>query len=72
MSDDMSYDNSTTVKRLGRPKSEDSLVFVTVGLTRAQWSWLQLWFPTGSITDALRGLVERAVRFWPGGPFKFR
>jgi hypothetical protein len=64
--------NSTTVKRKGRPRSEDSLVFITVGLTKTQWAWLKLWFPTGSPTDALKALVERSIRFWPSGPFKFR
>lgn len=64
--------NFTTVKKKGRPRSEDSLVFVTVGLTKTQWAWLRLWFPTGSMTHALGALIDRAVRFWPSGPFKFR
>lgn len=69
---DIPLANSTTVKkRRGRPSSPDSLVFVTVGLSSAQWEWLKLWFPTGSLTDALRSLVDRAMRFWPLGPFVF-
>lgn len=64
--------NSTTVKRKGRPRSEDSLVFITVGLSKAQWEWLKLWFPGGNPTDSLKALLERAVRFWPSGPYKFR
>lgn len=68
----VAVENSSTVKsRRGRPVSPDSLVFVTVGLTRAQWDWLKLWFPTGSNTDALRSLFDRAMRFWPSGPFIF-
>ena len=79
----LSPDNSTTVKcidafdngfrvRRGRPRSPDSLVFVTVGLTPTQWAWLRLWFPTGSPTDQLRALFERALKFWPAGPGRFR
>ena len=56
----------------GRPKSPDSLRFVTVGLTPAQWDWLSLWFPTGSPTHQLSALFERALKFWPAGPFVFR
>lgn len=55
----------------GRPLSSDSLVFVTVGLARVQWAWLSLWFPTGSTTDALRSLLDRAMKFWPAGPYAF-
>lgn len=63
--------NSTVVKRPGRPKSSDSLVFVTVGLTPAQWEWLSSWFPTGNRSAQFSALFERAMRFWPQGPFVF-
>lgn len=66
------YDNSSTVKiKRGRPSSPDSLVFITVGLTRSQWDWLQLWMPFGSRTDAIRELLARAMKFWPLGPSVF-
>ncbi len=62
--------NITTAK-VGRPKSSDPLVFVTVGLTRSQWQWLSLWLPGASPTSALRELFSRSMKFWPGGPFCF-
>jgi hypothetical protein len=56
----------------GRPKTENPLVFKTIGLTVEQWDWLYLWFPTGNRTDRMKELFERAMKFWPGGPGKFR
>jgi hypothetical protein len=56
----------------GRKKSPDALVFKTVGLTQAQWDWLALWLPGGSITSQFRSLLDRAMKFWPSGPTRFR
>lgn len=58
-------------KNKGRPRSSNPLIFKTVGLTREQWDWLELWFPSGNPTDRLSSLLERATKFWPLGPFKF-
>lgn len=60
------------IRRPGRPRSVDPLVFVTVGLTAAQWRWLSSWFPGGSPTAQMRELFTRAMKFWPSGPHKFR
>lgn len=57
--------------RRGRPKSDNPLIFKSVGLTAEQWEWLDLWFLGGSPTDKLRSLLKRAVRFWPLGPSAF-
>lgn len=56
----------------GRPKSQNPLVFKSVGLTAEQWSWMDLWFPGGSPTAQLQAVMERALKFWPGGPHVFR
>lgn len=57
--------------RRGRPRSDNPLVFKTVGLTDAQWQWLSLW-SKASPTAALRDLFDRASKFWPAGPARFR
>jgi hypothetical protein len=57
---------------MGRPRSKDPLIFKSIGLTASQWEWLQLWFPTGNVTDQLKALHERAVKFWPSGPNRFK
>jgi len=56
---------------MARPRSKNPLIFKTVGLTEDQWKWLQLWNSTNP-TLALRELLDRAFRFWPSGPFRFR
>lgn len=63
--------NSTVVNKRGRKPSPDSLVFKTVGLTPDQWRWLELWFPSSSPTSQLQELFNRAMKFWPAGPFAF-
>ena len=67
--------NSTVAVKRGRKPSPDSLVFVTVGLTPAQWAWLRLWqsdpLAGGSLTHPLSFLFDRAMKFWPAGPFAF-
>jgi hypothetical protein len=63
--------NLPTVKR-GRPSNPDSLVFKTVGLTKDQWEWLELWLPSGNPSNQLRELFERCYKFWPSGPSTFR
>lgn len=66
---------STTVKRIerrGRPLSSDKLIFKTIGLTKSQWEWLSLWNGGGNKTVHIRELFERAMKFWPKGPYKFR
>lgn len=57
--------------RGGRPADANPYIFASVGLTQAQWEYLSLWFPTGNISQALRFLIERAIKFWPAGPFVF-
>lgn len=59
-------------KRRGRPKKGNSLRFKTVGMTDEDWRWLSLWMPGASPTSQLAELVERAKKFWPAGPTKFR
>lgn len=56
----------------GRKPSENPLIFKTVGLTVAQWAWLELWHPRASVTRQLSALFERSLKFWPAGPFVFR
>jgi len=57
---------------MGRPKSKNPLIFKTVGLTAAQWEWLDLWFPSASPTSQLAELFRRAFKFWPSGPNRFK
>lgn len=64
-------DPGRTKQRGGRPSDPDPYIFASVGLTRSQWEYLSLWFPTGNISQALRALLERSVKFWPAGPFVF-
>lgn len=64
--------SSTGKRRRGRPRKDDSFVYITIGLRPDQWRWLSLWFPSGSPSDHLRSLLDRAMKFWPGGPFVFR
>lgn len=59
-------------KKVGRPKSGDPLIYRTVGLTADQWRWLALWHESNNPGAQLRELLERAVKFWPGGPRVFR
>ena len=56
----------------GRKKSPDPLIFKSVGLTSAQWDWLELWQRGASPSHLLRSLLDRAIKFWPSGPTKFR
>ena len=55
----------------GRKKSESSKVFKSVGLTAAQWEWLDLWLPGGSPSAQMAEVVERSQKFWSAGPGKF-
>ena len=52
----------------------DSKMFKTVGLTSAQWAWLEQWAISDveNPTECLGELVDRAMKFWPSGPNKFR
>jgi hypothetical protein len=59
-------------KKRGRPKTESPLIFHSVGLTADQWAWLALWMPNRSTTAQLRELINRAFKFWPAGPSRFR
>jgi len=67
-----SVGKSISRKNRGRPRKDDSFVYVTIGLRPIQWAWLQLWFPNGSPSDCVRSLLDRALKFWPAGPYKFR
>lgn len=57
--------------RGGRPADPDPYIFHAVGLTQKQWEFVSLWFPTGNISHCLRALIDRAMKFWPAGPFAF-
>lgn len=57
---------------MARPKSTNPLVTRSVCLTAEQWAWLDLWFPGGNFSFCLRELFDRAMKFWPSGPSKFR
>lgn len=59
-------------KKRGRPASADSYVYVTIGLRPEHWRWLALWFPNGSPSDQVRALLDRALKFWPSGPHRFK
>lgn len=60
-------------KRRGRPSiGTKAKKFKTVGLTEDEWRWLEMWLPGASPTSQLQELVERARKFWPAGPAKFR
>lgn len=63
---------STGKKKRGRPSSSESYVYITIGLRPGQWEWLARWFPNGSPSDQVRSLLDRAMKFWPGGPSVFR
>jgi hypothetical protein len=65
-------DPGASKQRGGRPADVDPYIFHSVGLTRSQWEFIALWFPSGNPSSALRSLLDRAVKFWPGGPFVFR
>lgn len=58
--------------RRGRPCSKNPQRYKTVGITEEQWQWLERWRPGGSPSDQLRELLDRAMKFWPGGPAVFR
>jgi len=63
--------NYTIVNRRGRKPSTDSFVTVSVCLTPEQLSYVKMWFPSGNLSQALRFLLDRAIKFWPLGPFVF-
>lgn len=56
----------------GRPRSSNPIIKHTVGLTAAQWEWLEKWLPGASPSEQLREALNRSMRFWPGGPHVFR
>lgn len=57
---------------VGRPSSPDSLVPVSVRLSHDQIKFLSLWTDNDCISLQLRDCLERAMKFWPAGPNKFR
>jgi hypothetical protein len=57
---------------IGRPRLKSPFIYHSVSLTQEQWNFIMLWFPTGNPSQALRELLERAVKFWPSGPGRFR
>ena len=56
----------------GRPRSLNPIIKKTVGLTAADWEWLEKWQPGASPSAQLREALSRARKFWPGGPAVFR
>lgn len=57
--------------RRGRPPDPDKLKFEQVGLRPAQKAWLAKWRDTDNVTTQLQELLDRAMKFWPGGPGAF-
>lgn len=55
----------------GRRPDPNPYVTGSVCLTESQWQYISLWLPTGNISQALRALIDRAMKFWPAGPFVF-
>jgi len=64
-------DPGATHRRGGRPVDPNPYITGSVCLTESQWKYLSLWLPTGNISQALRALIDRAMKFWPAGPFVF-
>lgn len=56
----------------GRPADPNPYIFHSVGLTQKQWEFVALWFPTGNPSNCIRSLIDRALKFWPAGPARFR
>ncbi len=50
----------------GRPPINDPFVYVTVGLTAADWKYVQTFCPGSSPSGGLRELVDRSRRFRRG------
>lgn len=63
--------NLHQTKRRGRPRSADPLHRISVRLNSREVEWLSLW-SDDSPTTQIRDLLERAMKFWPAGPYKFR
>lgn len=59
-------------RRRGRPRQSDSKLSFGVALRPDQWAYLDLWFPGAKPTAQVEALLERAVKFWPAGPGRFR
>lgn len=72
MLNDVSENCPVGKKKRGRPSSSESYVYITIGLRPEHWCWLALWFPTGSPSDQARALLDRALKFWPSGPNRFK
>lgn len=57
-------------KKRGRPRSDNPLLFHSVGLTRSEWEWLANFFPSGSKTDQLSEFVRWGQKFrYKSNPF---
>jgi hypothetical protein len=58
----------------GRPPlpEDQKVIGESVYLTSAEWAWLELWMPGGNRSEQVRELLERARKFWPSGPARFR
>lgn len=56
----------------GRKPTGKAKTFRSVGLSESEWAYLELWQTGASPSDQLRELLERAMKFWPSGPAKFR
>ena len=66
--------NPTGLKKRGRPLGsvkKDSYIYITIGLRPVHWVWLGLWHE-GTVSDQIRALLDRALKFWPAGPNRFR
>lgn len=52
----------------GKPLGDRARVFVGARVFAREREWLALWGDTD--TAALAHLLERAMKFWPDGPYK--
>lgn len=63
---------SLPLNRRGRKNDPNKKVFRSYGLRPDRLKWLELWFPDGNPTDQINALLDRAMKFWPSGPARFR
>jgi hypothetical protein len=62
----------STVKRRGRPPAINPGKRISVYLNSQEAAFLSLWSTDGSPSTQFKDLLERAMKFWPAGPGRFR
>lgn len=58
------------MKSVGRPRSANPSVRISVRINSADAQWLSLWADTPTLQ--IQDLINRARLFWPSGPRRFR